>query len=117
MERGPPRPLIPSAVVKVAVIGGGVVGLSATAALLRRGVDAWCYERGEPMGERSTGDTRIFRLAHVYPDMVTLAGRSQVLFAEWGERAGVTFVDQVGTVVTGAGAGRWAEAMATAGAA
>lgn len=99
------------------MIGAGVVGLSATVALLRRGVDVRCYESGEPMGERSVGDTRIFRLAHAYPDMVLLAGRSRALFAEWSERAGVTFVDEVGTVVSGAGAGRWAEAMATAGAA
>jgi sarcosine oxidase len=99
------------------VIGGGVVGLSATAALLRQGAEVRCYEPGEPMGERSAGDTRIFRLAHAYPDMVVLAGRSRALFAEWGERAGATFVDDVGTVVSGAEAGRWATAMATAGAA
>ena len=67
------------------MIGGGVVGLSATVALLRRGVDVRCYEVGEPMGERSAGDTRIFRLAHTYPDMVELAARSRTLFAEWSE--------------------------------
>jgi len=99
------------------VIGGGVVGLSATAALLRRGVDVHCYEPGEPMGERSTGNTRIFRLAHAYPDMVTLAGRSRALFAEWSERAGTMFVDEVGAVFSGGGAGKWADAMAAAGAA
>ncbi|XVU29569.1 FAD-dependent oxidoreductase [Actinoplanes sp. CA-054009] len=100
--------------MRIAVVGGGVVGLSATAALLRRGAEVWCYEAGEPMGERSAGDTRIFRLAHAYPDMVALAARSKALFAEW---AGAPFVDEVGTVVSGPGAGAWAAAMAEAGAA
>ncbi|WP_433302135.1 FAD-dependent oxidoreductase [Actinoplanes sp. CA-030573] len=101
--------------MRVAVIGGGVVGLSATVALLRQGIDVWCHERGEPMAERSAGDTRIFRLAHACPDMVRLAGRSRALFATWSERAGVALVDEVGTVVSGAEAGGWAEAMAAAG--
>jgi sarcosine oxidase len=100
----------------IAVIGGGVVGLSATVALLRQGVDARCYEVGEPMGERSAGDTRIFRLAHTYPDMVELAARSRALFTEWSERAGAALVDEVGTVVSGAEVATWAKAMATAGA-
>ncbi len=103
--------------MRVAVIGGGVVGLSATVALLRQGADVRCYEAGEPMGERSAGDTRIFRLAHVYPDMVELAARSRTVFAEWGERAGGLLIDPVGTVVSGAGAQRWAAAMTVAGAA
>jgi sarcosine oxidase len=47
--------------MRVAVIGAGVVGLSTSLALLRQGVDVVCYEAGEPMGERSAGDTRIFR--------------------------------------------------------
>ncbi|MCU7730759.1 FAD-dependent oxidoreductase [Actinoplanes sp. KI2] len=99
------------------MVGGGVVGLSATVALLRRGVDVRCYESGEPMGERSAGDTRIFRLAHTYPDMVALAAQSRALFAEWSDRAGAALVDEVGTVVSGAEVGTWAKAMATAGAA
>lgn len=99
------------------MVGGGAVGLSATVALLRQGHDVRCFEAGEPMGERSVGDTRIFRLAHVYPDMVESAARSRELFAEWSARAGVELIEPVGTVVSGAGAGRWADAMAAAGAA
>ncbi len=99
------------------MLGGGVVGLSATAVLLRQEVDVRCYEVGAPMGERSAGDTRIFRLAHTYPDMVELAARSRSLFTEWSERAGAALIDEVGTVVSGAEAETWAEAMAAAGAA
>lgn len=98
------------------MIGAGVVGLSVTLTLLRQGVDVWCYEAGEPMGERSAGDTRIFRLAHVYPDMVELAARSGALFARWSEQAGTPLIDRVGTVVSGAGTATWATAMAAAGA-
>ncbi|MEV6850010.1 FAD-dependent oxidoreductase [Actinoplanes sp. NPDC051411] len=103
--------------MKVAVIGGGVVGLSATVALLRRGADVRCYEPGEPMGERSAGDTRIFRLAHADPDMVALAGESRALFVKWSEEAGAALIDEVGTVISGAEVGTWANAMAAAGAA
>ncbi|MEV6345599.1 FAD-binding oxidoreductase [Actinoplanes sp. NPDC051851] len=103
--------------MKIAVIGGGVVGLSTAVALLRQGIDVQCYEAGEPMGERSAGDTRIFRLAHAFPDMVELAARSRTLFAEWSELAGTPLVEDVGTVVSGAHAAEWATAMATAGAA
>ncbi|MBB2946966.1 sarcosine oxidase [Actinoplanes lutulentus] len=102
--------------MKIAVIGGGVVGLSATVELARRGVDVVCYEPGPPMGERSAGDTRIFRLAHAYPDMVELAARSRRLFAGWSERAGEPLIDNVGTVVSGDMAADWASAMAMSGA-
>jgi sarcosine oxidase len=66
--------VVPAAVsvgaVKVAVVGGGVVGLSTAVGLVGRGVDVACYERSTRMSERSAGETRIFRLAHAYPDMV-----------------------------------------------
>jgi sarcosine oxidase len=99
--------------MRIAVVGGGVVGLSTTVQLIRNGHDVTCFEPGEPMGERSAGDTRIFRLAHAYPDMVELAARSRHLFEAWG--AG--FVDGSGTVVSGHEVAPWAAAMAEAGAA
>ncbi|MEU4689044.1 FAD-dependent oxidoreductase [Actinoplanes sp. NPDC023714] len=95
--------------MKIAVVGGGVVGLSTTVELIRLGHDVTCLEAGEPMGERSAGDTRIFRLAHAYPDMVELAGRARRLFPEG-------CVDGAGTVVSGDGVESWASAMAAAGA-
>ena len=46
--------------VRVAVVGAGVVGLSVSAALIAAGQDVECYEPGGPlMGERSAGSTRI----------------------------------------------------------
>lgn len=98
------------------MIGGGVVGLSTTLALVELGADVTCYERGDPMGGRSAGETRIFRLAHAYPDMVDLAARARQAFTGWSERAGVPMIEDVGTVVTGADIDGWVAAMAAAGA-
>ena len=47
--------------------------------------------------------------------MVELSARARALFTEWSERAGAALVDEVGTVVSGAGAATWATAVATAG--
>jgi sarcosine oxidase len=99
--------------MKIAVVGGGVVGLSTTVELIRNGHDVTCFEPAEPMAERSAGDTRIFRLAHAYPDMVDLAAHSRRLFDAWGDG----FVDGSGTVVSGPDITPWATAMAAAGAA
>ena len=33
--------------VRVGVVGGGVVGLAATAALVRAGIDVVCFERSD----------------------------------------------------------------------
>ncbi len=42
--------------MRVAVVGAGVVGLSATAELLERGAEVVCYERADaPMAGRSAG--------------------------------------------------------------
>jgi sarcosine oxidase len=98
------------------VVGGGVVGLSTAAELVRLGADVICYEQGRPMSERSAGETRIVRLAHAYPDMVELASRARRLFTEWGERPGHALVDEVGTVVSGDGVAVWAKAMTATGA-
>lgn len=102
-------------VVRVAVVGGGVVGLSAAVGLIERRIEVTCYERGAPMAARSAGETRIFRLAHASPELVELAERARRAFAAWGERAGEPFVDGVGTVVSGGDAPARAEAMAAAG--
>jgi sarcosine oxidase len=98
--------------VRVAVVGAGVVGLSTTAALLERGVDAVCYERsGVLMNERSAGSSRIFRLAHPTPDLVRLAQSARVGFREWEKTAGTPMVSDSGCVISGDNAPGWATAM------
>ena len=99
--------------VKVAVVGAGVVGLSTTAALLTAGVDVVCFERSATvMGERSTGSSRIFRLAHADPDLVALAMIARDGFARWATQAGTPMVHPGGCVVSGGDAAERAAAMA-----
>jgi sarcosine oxidase len=102
--------------MRVAVVGGGVVGLSTTAALLAGGTDAVCFERSAAlMGERSAGASRIFRLAHADPALVRLAAVARDGFARWAEQAGTPMVDRVGCVVSGGDAADRATAMEAAG--
>src|SRR5262249_54040077 len=69
--------LVTVVAVRVGVVGAGVVGLATTYELARAGHEVWCFEADEPMAARSTGETRIFRLAHATPALV-----------EWAVRAG-----------------------------
>jgi sarcosine oxidase len=109
----PPRPasLDP---MRIAVVGAGVVGLSAAAALLERGHDVVVFEPGSLMGGRSIGSTRIFRFAHVDPDLVRLARLARGGFARWSEQAGRPMLVARGCVITGADLPARADAMAKA---
>jgi sarcosine oxidase len=102
--------------VRIAVVGGGVVGVSATAALLDAGHDAVCYEPGPVMGARSAGATRIFRLAHADPVLVRVAQAARDGFARWSGLAGRPMLRESGCVVTGTDMAERAAAMAEAGA-
>lgn len=102
---------------RIAVVGAGVVGLSAAAVLLERGAEVVCYERaGEPMAERSVGSSRIFRLAHREPELVRLAADARAGFDRWAERAGRPMIVPSGCVISGADVPVWAAAMEAAGA-
>jgi sarcosine oxidase len=101
--------------VRVAVVGAGVVGLSATAALLELGAEVVCFERaGAPMAERSVGSSRIFRLAHREPALVRRAAEARAGFDRWAERAGRPMIVPSGCVISGADVPVWARAMAEA---
>jgi sarcosine oxidase len=103
-------------VVKVAVVGAGVVGLATTASLLSAGADVTCFEAAAPMSQRSAGSSRIFRLAHTEPVLVDLAGRSKQMFRQWARAFGRELIRDVGVVVAGDDVPRRAAAMAAAGA-
>ncbi len=102
--------------MKITVVGAGIVGLATADALVRRGHDVMVLEADRPMGARSAGATRIFRLAHGDPALVEAATRAEDLWADWSERAGQPLVGTEGAVVSGPRAPEWADAMAAAGA-
>jgi len=98
------------------VVGAGIVGLATTCELLQHGLEVRCYEAAAPMGARSGGDTRIFRLAHADPLLVELAMRSRRGWDGWEQAAGAEFIGHEGTIVSGPSAQEWAWAMEEAGA-
>lgn len=102
--------------MKITVVGAGIVGLATADALVRRGHDVVVLEADRPMGARSAGTSRIFRLAHGDPALVEAAARARALWEQWSERAGHPLIGTDGTVVSGPRAGQWAAAMTTAGA-
>lgn len=111
-----PQPIQPGydSSMDAVVVGAGVVGLATTAALLDAGVNVTCYEATGPMSQRSTGRSRIFRLAHGRAELVEFAARASHGYSEWEARAGTTLVDRVGALFAGADAHRWARAMSAA---
>lgn len=102
--------------MRVAVIGGGIVGLSCAKALIDRGADAVVYERGDLMAERSSGDSRIFRLAHREAQLVHCALESLDVLRAWEVEAGRSLLNPTGAVITGKDTSAWAAAMREAGA-
>ncbi|BCB92094.1 hypothetical protein Psuf_094070 [Phytohabitans suffuscus] len=93
------------------MIGAGVVGLASAAALLDRGHDVVCLDRLGPMAERSTGTSRIFRLAHNSATLIDLARQARAGWTRWSEATGQPLVRDVGCLVSGALTLPWTAAM------
>jgi sarcosine oxidase len=86
--------------VKVAVIGGGVVGLATGWALKRRGHEPVVYEQfhlGHDRGS-SHGRSRIFRLAYAEDHYVRLAQEALGLWRELEAESGETLLELNGLV-------------------
>ncbi|MDL5157912.1 NAD(P)/FAD-dependent oxidoreductase [Actinomycetospora termitidis] len=103
--------------MRVTVVGAGIVGLATADALVRRGHRVTVLEAHRPMGARSAGASRIFRLAHGDPELVAAATEARRLWDDWSERAGRPLLGEEGAVVSGPRVDEWAAAMIAAGAA
>src|SRR3954465_3309756 len=86
---------------QIAVIGGGIVGLSTAYALVEQGIAVRLYEAGLPGEGQSAGESRIFRHAHDDPRLVAFARESRGGGAEGAERFGVALVSPDGALAIG----------------
>lgn len=84
---------------RVAVVGGGIIGLCLAEALAERGVSFRCFEQGVVGGGQSGGVTRIFRYRHERPDLVELALRARTSWTDLESRLGEQLIGEEGVLI------------------
>lgn len=92
-----------SSELDVAVVGAGIVGLSVTDALARRGAAVRCFEAARAGSGQSAGLTRIFRHRHDDDHLVALAARAGSGWRQWEQRLGRTLLGSEGVMFAGFG--------------
>jgi len=85
----------------VAVVGGGIVGLAAADALVRRGADVLVLERDAPGSGQSAGVGRGFRHLHATAEQIGDAVRARAAWDAWSARAGEPLVGEEGALRLG----------------
>jgi sarcosine oxidase len=87
--------------VEVAVVGGGICGLSVGHALLRRGLEFRLFEAGVPGSGQSAGRTRVFRHGHDDERLVSLAVRARAEWERLEEELGARLLGRQGVLICG----------------
>jgi sarcosine oxidase len=100
---------------EVVVVGGGIVGLAAADALVRRGADVVVLERGEPGAGQSAGAARGFRHLHATRAQIERAVRARAGWDEWSARAGEPLLGEEGALRLGGDVHGDVERLRTAG--
>jgi sarcosine oxidase len=107
--------LVDTAATKVAVVGGGITGLSTAYALGRRGVDFVCFEAAAPGSGQSAGRTRVFRHGHDDERLVQLAVRARAEWERLEAELGVRLLGREGVLICGPNVAERAAAFEAAG--
>jgi sarcosine oxidase len=100
---------------EVAIVGGGITGLSTGYALQRRGVECVCFEAAAPGTGQSAGRTRVFRHGHDDERLVRLAVRARAEWERLEGELGTRLLGREGVLVCGPQVAERAAAFETAG--
>lgn len=100
---------------EVAVVGGGITGLSTAYALRRRGVEFVCFEAAAPGSGQSAGRTRVFRHGHDDARLVRLAVRARAQWERLERELGMRLLGREGVLICGPNVAERAAAFEAAG--